>query len=141
IAPTGEVLVAARVLQGLAGALMQPQVLAMLGLAYTGERRAGAFAAYGLTLGLGAALGQLIGGALIQLDIGGLGWRNCFLINLPIAALALIAAPRVIPPLANAGKSRLDPAGMLLAALSSVAVVLPLVQGREQGWPAWSFAM
>ena len=141
IAPNGELLVAARVLQGLAGALMQPQVLAMIGLAFVGEQRAKAFAAYGLTLGLGATLGQLIGGALIHADIAGLGWRSCFLINLPVAAVALLLSPRFIPPLANAGSSRLDLAGTVLVAATSVAIVLPLVQGREQGWPAWSFAV
>jgi EmrB/QacA subfamily drug resistance transporter len=141
VAPNGESLVAARVLQGLAAAVMQPQVLAMLGLVYTGERRARAFAAYGLALGLGAALGQLVGGVLIESDIAGLGWRSCFLINLPIAAAALLAAPRVIPPLAGTGRSRLDLAGMTLIALACVALVLPLVYGREQGWPAWSGAV
>ena len=142
LAPNAELLVAARVLQGLAGALLQPQVLAMIGLAYAGENRVRAFAAYGLTLGLGATLGQLVGGLLIHADLGGLGWRSCFLINLPIGAAALVLAPRVIPPLANSGHSagsRLDITGMLLAAAASVAVVLPLVEGREQGWPLWSW--
>lgn len=139
VAPDSETLVAARILQGAAGALLQPQVLAMIGLAFAGEQRTKAFAAYGLTLGLGAALGQLVGGVLIDADLLGLGWRNCFLINLPVAAVALLLAPRWIPPLANAGRSGLDLAGMALAAASSVAVVLPLVEGRAQGWPAWSW--
>jgi MFS family permease len=108
-------------------------------LAYTGEDRARAFAAYGLTLGLGATLGQLVGGLLIHADLGGLGWRSCFLINVPIGLLALVLAPRVIPPLANSSTSRLDLVGMLLVAAGSVAVVLPLVEGREQGWPLWSW--
>jgi len=138
-APNAELLVAARVLQGLAGALLQPQVLAMIGLAYAGEDRARAFATYGLTLGLGATLGQLVGGLLIHADLAGLGWRSCFLINVPIGLLALVLAPRVIPPLANSSTSKLDLAGMLLVAAGSVAVVLPLVEGREQGWPLWSW--
>ncbi|MGJ7527606.1 MFS transporter [Variovorax sp. GB1P17] len=138
-APNAELLVAARVLQGLAGALLQPQVLAMIGLAYTGEDRVRAFAAYGLTLGLGATLGQLVGGLLIHADLAGLGWRSCFLINVPIGLLALVLAPRVIPPLANGGNSKLDLIGMLLVAAGSVAVVLPLVEGRQQGWPLWSW--
>ncbi|SCX56513.1 MFS transporter [Variovorax sp. EL159] len=139
LAPNAELLVAARVLQGLAGALLQPQVLAMIGLAFTGEDRARAFAAYGLTLGLGATLGQLVGGLLIHADLAGLGWRSCFLINVPIGLLALVLAPRVIPPLASGGNSRLDLVGMLLVAAGSVAVVLPLVEGRQQGWPLWSW--
>ncbi|MDP9894143.1 EmrB/QacA subfamily drug resistance transporter [Variovorax boronicumulans] len=139
VAPNAELLVAARVLQGLAGALLQPQVLAMIGLAYTGEDRAHAFAGYGLALGLGATLGQLVGGLLIHADLAGLGWRSCFLINVPIGLVALVLAPRVIPPLANSSTSRLDLVGMLLVAAGSVAVVLPLVEGREQGWPLWSW--
>jgi EmrB/QacA subfamily drug resistance transporter len=138
-APDAELLVMARVLQGLAGALLQPQVLAMIGLVYTGEDRARAFAAYGLTLGLGATLGQLVGGLLIHADLAGLGWRSCFLINVPIGLLALVLVPRVVPPLANGGNSRLDLVGMLLVAAGSVAVVLPLVEGRQQGWPLWSW--
>ena len=139
LAPNGEALVAARVLQGAAGALMQPQVLAMIGLAFAGEQRTKAFAAYGLTLGLGAALGQLVGGLLIAWNLFGLGWRNCFLINVPVAAVALLLARRHIPPLASGGRNSLDLMGMLLAAAASIAVVLPLVEGREQGWPAWSW--
>lgn len=140
VAPNAGLLVAARLLQGLAGALLQPQVLAMIGLAYAGEDRTRAFAAYGLTLGLAATLGQLVGGALIHADLAGLGWRSCFLINVPIGLLALVLAPRVVPPLAQGrGDSRLDLAGMALVAAGSVAVVLPLVEGRQQGWPLWSW--
>jgi EmrB/QacA subfamily drug resistance transporter len=141
LAPNAPVLVGARVAQGLAGALLQPQVLAMLGLIYTGAARARAFAAYGVTLGLGATLGQLIGGVLIALDPGGLGWRSCFLINLPIGLAVLLLVPRTVPPLANTASSRLDLPGALLVGLASIAVVWPLVEGREQGWPAWSMGV
>jgi EmrB/QacA subfamily drug resistance transporter len=141
LAPNGPLLVAARVVQGLAGALLQPQVLAILGLVYTGPARAKAFAGYGLALGLGAGLGQLVGGGLIAADLFGLGWRNCFLINLPIGAAALLLAPRLLPPLDTPGASRLDLVGTALVAATSIAVVLPLVQGRELGWPAWSLGL
>jgi len=140
LAPSAGTLVAARIAQGIAGALLQPQVLAMLGLLYTGPQRARAFAAYGLALGLAAASGQVIGGLLIHADWAGLGWRSCFLINLPIGIAALMLTPRVLPAMhaSAAGRSRLDLAGMALVALTLVAAVLPLVQGREQGWPLWS---
>ncbi len=142
LAPSAAWLVAARVLQGLAAALLQPQVLAMLGLVFTGAARARAFAAYGLAMGLAASSGQLFGGALISLDLFGLGWRSCFLINLPIGAAALVLARRTLPPLAaSGGDSRLDLAGAALLSTCSVAVVLPLVQGRELGWPTWSLAL
>jgi len=138
LAPTAAVLVVARIAQGASGALLLPQVTAMLGGLYSGEQRARAFAAYGLALGLGAASGQLIGGALIHADVGGLGWRSCFLINVPIGALALLLAPRVLPPLPAQRTSRLDVAGAALLAVSLTALLLPLVQGRDAGWPAWS---
>ena len=137
-AGSAEVLVAARIAQGLAGALLQPQVIAMLGSLYSGEQRAKAFAAYGLTLGLGAACGQLVGGLLIDLDIWGLGWRNCFLINVPIGALALALSLRLLPSLPGQAGSRLDLRGAAWLALGLIGLVLPLVQGRDAGWPLWS---
>src|SRR5439155_5306573 len=115
-----------------------PQVTAMLGGLYSGEQRARAFAAYGLALGLGAASGQLIGGALIHADVGGLGWRSCFLINVPIGALALLLAPRVLPALPAQRTSRLDVAGAALLAVSLASFVVPVVSGRAAGLAAWS---
>ena len=144
LAPNPEALIAARIVQGIAGALLQPQVLAMLGMLYSGAARARAFAAYGLALGLGAASGQLIGGVLIDADLFGLGWRNCFLINVPIGLVALLLTPRVLPaphgPASGSATaaSRLDVPGMLLIAAALTATVFPLALGREQGWPLWS---
>ncbi|AJG22864.1 MFS transporter [Cupriavidus basilensis] len=135
LAPSAPALVAARVAQGLAGALLQPQVLAMLSLTYTGPARARAFAAYGLTLGLAALLGQLVGGALIRADPGGLGWRACFLINVPVAIIALLLAPRVLRASPPTSGSKPDVPGMALLAAALGALVWPLVEGRQQGWP------
>lgn len=141
MAPTASLLLAARVAQGAAGALLQPQVLAMLSIAYTGPARAKAFAAYGLTLGLGATAGQLLGGALIAVDWGGLGWRTCFLINLPVGIAALAAAPKALAHLAGSRRSsRLDLSGAFLVAIAAVGIVWPLVEGRAAGWPAWTIA-
>lgn len=138
LAPSAPLLVAARVLQGLAAAVMQPQVLAMMGLVFTGPARVKAFGAYGVAMGLAASGGQLVGGALISLDVFGWGWRSCFLINLPIGVIGLLLARRALPALAQPGGSRLDLSGAALLSVCSIAVVLPLVQGREQGWPGWS---
>ena len=139
LAPTATALVLARVLQGIAAALLSPQVLAMLGIIYTGEDRTRAFTAYGLVLGLAAVLGQLIGGLLIRADVAGLGWRMCFLINVPIGIAALILTPRLVPESRAEGHRRLDLAGATLVTLGLVAVVLPLVEGRAQGWPHWTW--
>lgn len=138
VAPNAAVLVAARIAQGVAGALLQPQVLAMLGLLYTGPQRAKAFAAYGLAMGLAAASGQIVGGLLIHADVAGLGWRSCFLINLPIGVLALALSRRVLPPMPGQRSSRLDLPGMVLLASTLTAAVFPLVHGNDQGWSPWS---
>lgn len=141
LAPDADTLVIARLAQGAAGALLQPQVIAMLSALYAGEQRAKAFAAYGLALGLAAASGQVVGGALIHADWAGLGWRSCFLINLPIGALALALISRVLPIVPARAGGRLDALGMLLLAATLAAVMIPLVHGREHGWPWWTLAL
>lgn len=140
LAPSIGILLAARAAQGIAGALLQPQVLAMLGLLYAGRMRAKAFSAYGLTLGLGAVSGQLLGGLLMHADMAGLAWRSCFLINLPIGLLALALGMRVLPACGGTGARRLDWPGAGLVAAMLGAALLPLVLGREQGWPWWCLA-
>jgi EmrB/QacA subfamily drug resistance transporter len=138
LAPTADLLVAARVLQGAAGALMTPQVLAILGTVYTGDKRARAFASYGLAMGFAGVLGQLIGGALIQADLAGSGWRGVFLINIPVGLAALAVVRRVVPE-SHGNRARLDLIGTGLVTAGLVAIVLPLVEGREHGWPAWTW--
>jgi EmrB/QacA subfamily drug resistance transporter len=139
LAPTPTLLVSARVAQGLAAALLSPQILAMLGVVYTGEDRARAFTVYGLALGLAAVSGQLIGGLLIAADIAGLGWRTCFLINVPVGGAALALTLRLIPESQAEGRSQLDLNGAALVTLGLAATVLPLIYGREQGWPLWTW--
>ena len=143
VAANPTTLITARAAQGLGAALLFPQVLSILGLIYTGTDRVKAFVAYGMTLGLAAVGGQLIGGALIQANPGGLGWRTVFLINLPIGVGVLAVAARLIPESRlsgrDAGRNRLDLVGAVLVTLGLVAIVLPLVDGREQGWPAWTW--
>jgi EmrB/QacA subfamily drug resistance transporter len=139
IAPTAGLLIAARVLQGASAALMFPQVLAILGLAYQGQDRIKAFTAYSLSLGFGGIGGQLIGGALIHADIAGSGWRACFLINLPVGVAALLATRRYVPESRAGGTARLDLVGAGLISAALVAIVLPLVEGRQYGWPVWTW--
>jgi EmrB/QacA subfamily drug resistance transporter len=138
IAPTATILIAGRVVQGVAGALLMPNVLSLIGALYEGDDRAQALSAYGMTMGLAAAGGQLIGGALVALDPAGLSWRTCFLINVPVGVLALIAAPRLVPESKAEHGSGLDPLGTILATTGLTAIVLPLVEGRAHGWPAWT---
>jgi len=136
LAPTAGLLVAARLLQGAAGALLTPQVLAILGTTYEGERRGTAFAVYGFAMGIAGVLGQLLGGALIQADLAGLGWRTIFLINVPVGLAALPLVRRYVPE-SRGPSARLDLTGTLLGTGAVAALVLPLVEGREHGWPVW----
>ncbi|MCP2325265.1 EmrB/QacA subfamily drug resistance transporter [Hamadaea flava] len=130
-------LVGARVLQGLGAALMMPQTLAILRTAVPLWAQPKAFARYGLTLGLGAVFGQVIGGLLIKAGLFGLDWRMCFLINLPIGVAALVKL-RTLPESRAVG-GRLDLVGVLLVTAALVTLVLPLIQGPEQDWPLWTW--
>jgi EmrB/QacA subfamily drug resistance transporter len=138
-AGTATELVAFRLLQGVAAALLTPSVVSLIGVLYTGRDRLRALSAYGTTMGFAAAGGQLIGGALIALNPAGLGWRACFLINIPIGVAALAIAPRLIPPSPRRPQVRLDLIGTLLVTTLLTAIVLPLVEGRQHGWPAWTW--
>lgn len=139
LAPTAAFLVAARVLQGAAAALLMPQVLAIINTIYTGAHRSRAYNAYGVAIGFGAVFGQLIGGALIKADVAGLGWRTIFLINVPIGVAVVALIPRLVPESRATTRARLDLAGTMLVSLGLVAIVLPLVQGQQQGWPEWTW--
>lgn len=132
-------LIAARVVQGAGMALLMPQVLGIITVVFTGARQARAFAAYGATMGLAAVFGQLIGGALIQADLFGLGWRTIYWINVPVGIVALALLRRMVPESRGATGTRLDPIGVDLIIAALVAMVLPLIQGPSQGWPLWTW--
>jgi EmrB/QacA subfamily drug resistance transporter len=135
-----DLLLVGRSLQGIGAALFAPQVLSIIGVTFEGDERRRAVTTYGLTMGLAAAGGQLIGGALIALNLFDLDWRTCYLVNVPIGIASLLVAPRVIPESRVEGRERLDFLGSALAAATLIAIVLPLVEGRRLGWPAWTFA-
>ncbi|MFC9971574.1 MFS transporter [Spirillospora sp. NPDC127200] len=133
LAPAAEVLVAARVVQGVAAALVAPQVLALLGALYPGAARARAFAWYGTTVGLAGMGGQTLGGLLIAADPGGLGWRTCFLVNVPVGLAALAPLRRLVPETFGPARS-LDLGGALLLGAGLVLVIVPLT--HPGAWPA-----
>jgi EmrB/QacA subfamily drug resistance transporter len=139
VASSPEMLIVGRLFQGLAGALLMPNVLSIIGVLYTGADRARALSAYGMVMGLAAVGGQLIGGALVQANVAGLGWRSCFLINVPVGALALALAPRAIPESFGQRSDRIDSVGTALVTVGLTAIVLPLIEGRQHGWPAWTW--
>ena len=137
LATNGATLVIARLAQGVAAGVMAPNILAIVGVVYTGARRVRAISVYGMVMGLAATSGQLIGGILVRADIAGLGWRAIFWINVPVG-LAALAVMRRVPESRDARARRLDGPGILLVTAGLTAVILPLLDGRQQGWPAWS---
>jgi EmrB/QacA subfamily drug resistance transporter len=139
LAPTSALLIVARCVQGAAGAIVMPQVLAIISVSFRDEAYARALSIYGMALGLAAIGGQVIGGALVQADVAGLGWRACFLINVPIGIAALAATPRVIPESRKADAGRLDLGSAALLAGGLVAILVPLVEGQRNGWPMWTW--
>ncbi len=139
IAATPAMLVLARLVQGAAASLLMPNVLSIIGVAYTGEDRPKALSAYAMVMGVAAVGGQLIGGGLVQANIAGLGWRSCFLINVPIGLVALALTPRLVPESRVDGARNVDLVGTALVSAGLTAIVLPLVEGRQFGWPTWSW--
>jgi EmrB/QacA subfamily drug resistance transporter len=140
LAPSPEMLVGSRVLQGAAAALMVPQVLSIIQVSFSPRERGAAFGLYGAVTGLAATAGPLLGGLLIQANLFGLDWRPVFLTNLPIGIVAFAAALAVVRESRASHALRLDPVGVVLITVALLLVLYPLVQGRELGWPSWTFA-
>jgi EmrB/QacA subfamily drug resistance transporter len=140
VAPDPGFLIAARLLQGAGGAIMAPNIMSILGMTYTGRDRVRAISVYGMVMGIAAVGGQLIGGLLIDANVAGLGWRAIFWVNVPIGLAALAAAGRLVPESRAAQAGHLDLPGAALLAAALVAIAAPLADGRQQGWPAWSWA-
>lgn len=131
-------LIAARFLQGATGAILFPQVYALLRVMYDDAGRRRAFGLLGMALGLAAIAGQVLGGFIIESDLFGLGWRMVFLINLPIGIIALLAA-RVIPESRSSNAMSIDWLGIGLATAGLFFLLLPLLEGPNVGWPLWTW--
>jgi len=132
-------LVAARLLQGLTGAAMVPQVLALITAIFPVSERSRALSWFGVTIGLSFVSGQILGGLLLQANVLGLTWRPIFLVNVPVGAAALIAAALVIPRTGGQRRPRLDPVGALGVSGSLALALVPLTLGHDEGWPAWTW--
>lgn len=142
LAPTPVTLIVARLLQGLAAAILFPQVFSLIRVTFAEARqRTTAFAVMGAVLGVAGIAGQLLGGVLVEADLWGLAWRPVFLVNIPIGLAAFIAAPRMLQESRSPEARGLDLAGVGLSAGGLGLLLYPLIEGREAGWPAWSIAM
>ena len=135
MAPTIAMLIAFRLLQGLAGAMLLPQGLGLLRENYQGPALAKVFGIFGPVLGLAGILGPVLGGMLLEINLFGLGWRAVFLVNMPIGLACFLVAWRYLPRRPGDPSVNIDLAGATLLVLSSVLLVLPL--GAEGAWPAW----
>lgn len=137
VAPTIEVLLVARVVQGGFAAMMVPQVLSSVQALYAPRERAAMFGVIGAVSGMSAVIGPVLGGWLVSSDAFGIGWRSIFLINLPVGVVLVVLALRWVPDTRSEHPLRLDPVGLVLATTGLLGVVYALVEGRTQDWAAW----
>jgi EmrB/QacA subfamily drug resistance transporter len=141
-APSTGALIAFRIVQGAVGAVMVPQVFGLIRDLFPPHEMGKAWGVFGPVAGLSAMLGPIVAGGLIKADLLGTGWRMIFLVNVPVAAYVLIVGGRLLPGQTTKPASRrLDGVGAALATAGSFLLIYPIVQGRELGWPAWTFAM
>ncbi len=141
LAPSIDVLVVGRLLQGASAALMVPQVMSLMQVMYKPKERAAVMGLFGALGGLSASLGPIVGGFLIHANIAGLDWRPIFLINIPVGIFAFIMGLRFLPSGKSPHPLKLDIIGTGLVIVALGLLIFPLIQGREFGWPAWTFVM
>jgi EmrB/QacA subfamily drug resistance transporter len=134
-------LIAARVVQGAAAAVMTPQLLATFRTVFDGAERGKAFGLYGAILGFASAIGLLLGGILTSANLFGWGWRSVFFVNVPVAVISLALSVRFVPETRERSARRPDFAGAVLLTAALLAIVYPLLEGRSLGWPAWTWLM
>ncbi|MBO2450411.1 MFS transporter [Actinomadura barringtoniae] len=136
-----ETMIAARVAQGVFAAVMIPQGFGLIRDLFPGPDQAKAWGVVGPVIGLASILGPIVAGLFIKADLFGTGWRMVFLINLPLGLVTVLGGLKALPNGKGDRTGGLDVVGGILAAAGMALLVYPLVQGREQGWPAWIFAL
>ncbi len=128
LAPSAPVLIAARVLQGLAGGLINPQVSGLVQQLFGSEERGRAFGVLGTTVGVGTALGPIVGGGLISLGGPDLGWRLVFFVNIPVGVAVMALARRLLPLDADRSRHRLDVLGAAVLGTATFCVLFGAVE-------------
>src|SRR4051794_5807418 len=128
LAPTAGILIGARVLQGLFGGLINPQTSGLVQQLFSGADRGRAFGVLGTTVGLGTAVGPIVGGLLIALGGPTLGWRLVFFINIPIGMLVMFLARRLLPAPPKSISHRLDVLGAVILGGATFCVLFACVQ-------------
>lgn len=139
VAQTGPELVAFRLLQGFTAAAMVPQVVALITATFPAEERPKALSWLGVAVGVGSVAGQIIGGVLLQANLLGLGWRAIFLVNVPVGMISIALAYRLLPDTRAATRPHFDLVGAVGVSASLGLALVPLVLGRDEGWPLWTW--
>lgn len=134
-------LVIFRVLQGALGAMMAPQVLAVIQVTFTGRERDKAMGMVGAVVGVGSFLGNVLGGFMVGADLFGLGWRPIFFVNVPIGIIAIALAYCLVRESKSPEAKKLDVPGALISGMALFCLIFPIAEGRERGWPWWIFVM
>ena len=119
--------------------MLAPQALASIHHLFPPTEKPKALGLFGFMIGSASIVGQILAGLLI--DGSALGWRAVFLVNLPVIALTIPAALAWLPESRGGTDSRLDVGGALWLAATLAALVVPIIEGRELGWPLWSFVL
>ncbi|GAB25635.1 putative drug resistance protein [Gordonia polyisoprenivorans NBRC 16320 = JCM 10675] len=139
--PDADLLIVARVAQGLFAAVMVPQGLSTLQALYRPRERARVYGMFGAISGMAAVAGPILGGVLVSGDVAGLGWRSVLLINVPVGIVLLVLGRAYIPDTRDTEPADRDLIAVALSAGGVVAVLYPIVEGHTLGWPAWSWAV
>ncbi|MGC2572546.1 MAG: MFS transporter, partial [Candidatus Nitrosopolaris sp.] len=137
--PNSLTLIIIRIFQGAAAAIMFPQALAVIQAIFTSKQKNIAIALYGATIGIGASVGQFLGGFLVQINLFNLNWRLIFLVNIPIGIVTLIAAQRLVHESKSEKPVSLDIGGAIIISVILFLLLYPLIEGRDAGWPLWMY--
>jgi EmrB/QacA subfamily drug resistance transporter len=132
-------IVAARIIQGLGAGLFFPSISATIQHSFTGPARSKAFGMLGAVIGVSTAIGPLLGGLIIAGAGTHDGWRWIFLVNLGIGAVAIPMAAWRLPKAASYVRRGFDPVGLGLLTGGLLLLLIPLVEGQEDGWPTWTW--
>ncbi len=131
LAPGVDALIAARLIQGIGGSMMNPVALSIISQVFVGRvERARALGIWGGVVGISMALGPIVGGMLIEL----VGWRSVFWINLPICGAAIVLTALFVPESRSVTRRGIDPIGQLLALATLFGLVFVLIEGPALGW-------
>jgi EmrB/QacA subfamily drug resistance transporter len=141
ISQNGTELVAMRLVQGVGAALMVPQVVALITVTFAPQERPKALSWFGATIGLAVVSAQILGGALLSANVDNLGWRVIFLVNIPIGAVTLLLAARLLPTTKAPKRPKQDVVGNIGISFSLGLAILPIVVGRSEHWPVWGWVM